>query len=398
MQKENAEMSVTDKSGRRVTEGRSSFAAEDLIARGIRDGDYALGRYLPPLRELSRLHNLSTETFRRALLRMHDRGVLLSKPRRGFMVLRKPEAASQSDSVHTILYSGPPGRPNEWTYTDRLFLLEVQDFAAKHDLAVLTVSHSDTPSNRFREQLEKTELGGALLVRPSGPFSDLVRRRGVPMVLVGSAPDTSGADAVVQDDFGGGILAAGYLAERGHERIAWIGPCRGPIDRHAMERYSGVTGELARRGMALPAELIVDDPQRHDPESLYGKVKTLLASPRRPTALIALWLHRCGVVARVADELGLRIGRDLDMVGWCPAEQYDKEFVPLFRNGDVPPAVVWSALDLVRLCYGRLEERRANPDLPVTLTRVPVRLRENQIAWTEPGGPATRRAARAPAV
>jgi DNA-binding LacI/PurR family transcriptional regulator len=367
-------MSVTRKSEAQAFDGRSSLAAEELIARGIRNGDYAPGRYLPPLRELSRVHGFATETFRNALLRMQNDGVLLSKPRRGFVVLRKPDRRHRDGTSHTILFSGPPGPPNEWTYTDKLLLLEAQDFAAKHDLAVLTVSCADKPSSRIREQIETKGLGGAMLVRPSDPFSDLVRKRGIPMTLIGGHPKTSEADAVVQDNFTGGTLAAEYLADRGHERIAWIGPCRGSVDRHALERYSGVAGELARRRMRLPEDLIVDDVQRHETENLYERVKDLLASSRRPTAIIALWLHRCDVVARALDDLGLRIGRDLDMVGWCPAEQYDSGFVPLFRNGDVPPAAVWSVKDMVALCYSRLVERRAKPDMPISLTRVPVRL------------------------
>jgi hypothetical protein len=382
-------MSVTNKSDAQAIEGRSSLAAEDLIARAIRRGNYAPGRYLPPLRELSRVHGFSTETFRRALLRMQDGGVLLSKPRRGFLVLRKPDKGISRQISHTILYSGPPGRPNEWTYTDKLLLLEVQDFAAKHDLAVLTVSCADKPSSRIRKQIESTGLGGALLAKPSDPFSDLVRKCGIPMTLIGGHPKTSEVDAVVQDNFTGGTLAAEYLADRGHERIAWIGPCRGPVDRHALERYSGVVGELARREMRLPADLIVDDVQRHETENLYERVNALLASPRRPTAIIALWLHRCEVVARALDDLGLRIGRDLDMVGWCPEEQYGSGFVPLFRNGYVPPAAVWSARDMVALSYSRMEERRAKPDMPISLIRVPVRLQvgkgnEKEIAQSTP--------------
>lgn len=67
-------MSGTNKSPRMPLGGRSAFAAEDLIVRGIRNGDYAIGRYLPSLRELSRDCGLATETFRRALLRLQDAG------------------------------------------------------------------------------------------------------------------------------------------------------------------------------------------------------------------------------------------------------------------------------------------------------------------------------------
>ena len=100
----------------------------------------------------------------------------------------------------------------------------------------------------------------------------------------------------------------------------------------------------------------------------------------RPTGFIALWQDWVEAFVRAAAASQLVIGRDCEMVGWCTEEEYEADFVPLFRSGVVPPAAVWRVKDMVALAHRRLEERCENPRLPVSSTRVPVWLKENREA------------------
>ncbi|MHC4917592.1 MAG: hypothetical protein ACYTGB_19120, partial [Planctomycetota bacterium] len=88
-----------------------------------------------------------------------------------------------------------------------------------------------------------------------------------------------------------------------------------------------------------------------------------------------LWRDRALTLARAARELGLKIGRDLHLVGWCLEERYAEAWVPEFEGEPVAPAVTWSARTLGETAMARLAERRENPDLPALRVKIPVSLR-----------------------
>jgi DNA-binding LacI/PurR family transcriptional regulator len=111
-----------------------------------------------------------------------------------------------------------------------------------------------------------------------------------------------------------------------------------------------------------------------DSNAAYKAARKMLAHPQRPTAIFALWQNFQIAVAKAAAELGLVLGKDLEMVGWSSAESYESQYVSQFV-GTVPPAVTWSVATMVETAMARLEERRNNPQLPVIHLRIPTQLR-----------------------
>jgi len=176
-------------------------------------------------------------------------------------------------------------------------------------------------------------------------------------------------DAVIQDGFRGGLLAAKHLAGRGHRRIGWLGPVSESI--HSMTRFGGATSGLRRSGLELPPELQADTAGGPG----FEAARALLSRPDRPTGLLALWRDMALDAAKAARELGLALGKDLELVGWCPEELYDQDFAERFRDQPVPAAVVWSIATLAETAVTRLTERRANPQLPPIGITVQTRLR-----------------------
>jgi DNA-binding LacI/PurR family transcriptional regulator len=114
-------------------------------------------------------------------------------------------------------------------------------------------------------------------------------------------------DVIANDDEQGIRLAVRHLLELGHRRIAHI-------------VGSGVVGELRRRsyeaevraGGASPMLVTADMTEAGG----RGAALELLRGQGRPTAVLAANdLSAVGVLA-AADELGLRIPRDLSLVGY----------------------------------------------------------------------------------
>jgi DNA-binding LacI/PurR family transcriptional regulator len=140
---------------------------------------------------------------------------------------------------------------------------------------------------------------------------------------------------------------------------------------HSLGRYAGALAGLARVGLAIPAKLRVAAQDADAPV----RARSLLARRDRPTAVLALWSRMSQAVAGAARELGLVLGKDLDIVGWSIEELYESAYRPGFPDGKVPPAIVWSASAMAQTAVTRLAERRANSNLPPMKISVPVKLR-----------------------
>jgi LacI family transcriptional regulator len=175
-------------------------------------------------------------------------------------------------------------------------------------------------------------------------------------------------DSVIQDNFSGALQAAEHLVARGHKRIGWAGPAIESIQ--AVERWGGAVAGLARRGLEIPPELVASNVSMRNIEA----AQALLAWPDRPTAVIALWANVATAVARAAANLGLELGRDLELVGWATEEEFES-YRDFFPHGRAPATVTWRIETLAETALARLAERRTHPHLPPARINVETRLR-----------------------
>jgi LacI family transcriptional regulator len=210
---------------------------------------------------------------------------------------------------------------------------------------------------------------GVVLDTIDSELLSLIRKAGLPALMVDSWREDPGLDSVVQDNHNGGAMAAAHLAGKGHRRVGWFGPLAATF--HSRERFGGAMAGLAQAGLDMPPELRIEVGSLAEaPE----KARALLSTPGRPTAVLALWTEMAGALAAAARGLGLAIGRDLDIVGWSQEELHASYYRLTMGDGPLPPAVVWSVAAMAETAVARLAERRANPDMPVVQIRIPTRL------------------------
>ncbi|MFH0522207.1 LacI family DNA-binding transcriptional regulator [Streptomyces sp. M41] len=132
----------------------------------------------------------------------------------------------------------------------------------------------------------------------------------IPVVLAGSRePAPPGVDVVAGDDEQGARLVAEHLIGLGHRRIAHIAGY-------------GAVGELRRRAFemtvrrhSLGEEAPVESSDMTE-EGGYRATVRLLSRPERPTAVFAVNDIAAVGVLSAAEELGLRVPRDLSVVGY----------------------------------------------------------------------------------
>jgi len=221
-------------------------------------------------------------------------------------------------------------------------------------------------SQKAARQLEGVDCWGAVLVGGETDTYEAIARTGRPCVAIDFPDHTLPIDTIMQDNFGGGRLAAEHLLAAGHERIAWFGAVS--TGSHALERFSGARAAFTARGLDIPQKYVFAEA----PDEKTAR--EMLSRPDRPTAVLAMWVGQTLAVGRAARSLGLELGRDLDMVGWCTEENYSASIEREFGPGKAPPVVVWSTEEMAKIALARLLWHLREPNLKPLRVSVPMRL------------------------
>jgi len=343
-------------------------AASNLAAAlrsGIESGEIAAGSFLPSVRKLRRERGLAHKTVYRALRILTAEGLVSAEPGRGYRVLARvndPDRGCPVSYVFSAQFSGTPLN----SFLTRM-LAELQGAAGRQGWSLLGVgARGMTPAGVIEQCVASRSWG--IIVEAHGPeLIARARKAGLAVVMIDSWQQDSGVDAVVQDGFGGGFAAAQHLAKLGRRRIAWFGPATATV--HGRSRFGGAVSGLLENGLAFAPRMTVDAAEGDTQES----ARKLLSGRDRPDGVLALWPRKCAEIARAAAELGLKPGRDIDVIGWS-AEEFESEFLKDMPAGWVPPRVNWSMRTLADTAVERLSERRERPDLPPMRINVETRL------------------------
>ncbi len=350
--------------------GRTSLGLGTRLRADIAAGRIAPGAYLPAERQLAADSGVAPMTARRALKVLEREGLVAAEPRRGYRVLARANDPDRGAPIAYVL-SPHPG-PELWDELHKEFVSGFQQAAGGRGWSLLAVGCEDRSNQEVLEHLRTARVCATILDTPSRELMAEIQQAGMPVLAVDDWREDLDIDAVVQDGFRGGLLAGAWLAERGHERIGWLGPVG--VSRQGLERFGGAAAALAARELEIPPAL---RQQLDNPESPEGvrRAREILSRPDRPTAVLTLWQGTTAAMVKAARELDLVPMRDFEMVGWSTEAGYETGFLPLFAGGPVPPAVVWSVETLARTAVARLSERRQDAGLPVIKLKVPTRLR-----------------------
>lgn len=161
---------------------------------------------------------------------------------------------------------------------------------------------------RYLSRLSGTLVDGAVLVTPT--VVDV--RYGAPVVAVDPHTGPSTFPTVDADSLRGARLATEHLLDLGHRHIALLA---GRADlQSAKLREQGYREALDAAGVPFDDALVRVG--GYDADLSAAAAKELLTGPRRPTAVFAANDVSAIATMEVALSLGLRIPRDLSVVGF----------------------------------------------------------------------------------
>jgi DNA-binding LacI/PurR family transcriptional regulator len=366
--------------------GKASGRVVEELRESIAAGDIACGDYLPSVRSICRQHGVSIDTTMRALRALEAQGVVAAEGRRGYRVLAAPLRSDGRKSVGYLLSleSGTTG----WTGLYQLLMTGLQRAAAKRGWPLVGIGVAGMSAEEAVEQARGANSWGLIVTDHKPDIVRTAQESGVPVVMADGWRPGLAVDAVVQDGFGGGFLAAQYLLDRGHTDVLWLGRITNSI--HSEARWGGASAACMEAG----AKLSFDENTLFRGEigvaSYTAAIRKSLERPDCPRAVVALWRTMCLGVIKACEDLGLEIGRDIDVVGWCSEEQYEGAFLPACPAGMVPPVISWSIAEMAEATLTRLSERRGNPQVPATRVNIGTTLR---LPGEAPARSAGRRAA-----
>lgn len=244
----------------------------------------------------------------------------------------------------------------------------VEDEAHRQGYSLILCNTSEDPERErlYLEVLQDKHVDGIILgstdASPDRLYEISLR---MPIIQVDRVLSEIESDAVVVDNFKGAYDAARFLIERGHREIGIV-RWRRSISTLA-EREAGVRQALAEAGIRYEPLFNAEATTltSHDSEVA---VLRLLASARRPSALVAL-NNQLGLgVLAACQQLGVRIPDDLALVVFDDLELFSF-FQPPITAVEQPAYQIGE--HAMQLLLARLD---ADKDVPYEKVVLPTRL------------------------
>lgn len=196
-----------------------------------------------------------------------------------------------------------------------------------------------------------------------------IQARGVPVVAVDHHPQLADVHALEIDNVEGARRATEHLLGLGHRDIVCLAAS---LDRPSIaQRAAGFRDALQEHGLGFDPVAHLATAKALTFEGGYAKTRELLSRRRRPSAIFGVNDELAAGILRAAHELGLRVPRDLSVVGFDDITMSNYTDPPLTTVGVEKERLGSRATE-------RLIELVENPDGPASREVVPVALVERR--------------------
>ncbi|CAM3410584.1 GntR family transcriptional regulator [Isoptericola cucumis] len=361
-----------------MTEALYSQVHEALRAR-ITGGELGVGDRLPSQAELIEEFSVSAITIKRALDMLRDEGFVSRRPRIGTVVISTTpgQDAPAHDAPGTrlpLIGYIVPGFDDAFGSHLLGGLLQASAHRA-HVVVATSLGDPELEERLITEQLARG-IDGLVLLPSSSRYipptvASLVGRR-FPIVIVDRTLTGTPVSTVTSDNVTGGRLAAEYLFDLGHTRIALV---QSPSTVSTIdERRRGVVAAHAAHEVRLKEAQVYSDVRsvvpgsRTPPEEDVARLVEFFEEHPDLTGCVVTEYHSARLVLQAARRLGRAVPDDLSIVCFdAPPEFVDAE-VPFTHVEQDQHALGTRAFELV--------ERQLGEQGDVAQETVPVRIVE----------------------
>jgi len=241
-----------------------------------------------------------------------------------------------------------------------LFAIKIKICVAeleKHGYRAIVMDTEERPEREEQAVISalNKNVDGVLLCpsQKSTDSIDLLKKNGMPFVLMGRHFDQPDTYYVVCDDTHGGYLAGKHLAELGHRRILVI--TADPRISCSSERLAGFTRAMAEAGITQDSQLIIQSAASgHDAERIVSDV---LERRLDFTAIFAFSDYIAWELIYALNNHGLRVPEDVSVVGFDDVQSH-MCFPPPLTSVHYPKRTI--SINSVELLLSRI--RRGGED------------------------------------
>lgn len=349
------------------------MAMAEIIRAHVAATEIASGGFLPPERELAHQHGMDKNTVRRAFRALQQEGLVDVVPRRGYRVTARAKARAAASRLVIAFVPVELQNVQVWGPTPDHLFIALRQVAIRRGWSLLSMAALNRSIPDILMELRASRVAGVVLDNVSPELVAAIQAAGIPVVAADAWYMDRATDSIMQDGELGGFLAVRHLLDQKCRNIAWFGfgfrDANDYPNTHCLDRYHGVhTGlVLADRQLAVRVK------SKDDVHPSLTEAHALLGRRPRPDGIIALWMTHAAVMSKAAREEGLKLSKDLHVVGWCMEETLDF-FRAAFQGGPLPPYITWSGRVMAEAVLARLGERIRQPDLPPMRIKIPVRL------------------------
>ena len=342
--------------------GGAGVLKRDLVVEHLRGlivaGEFEPGERMPSRAELERRFAVGSSVIQGAFEQLKEEGFVHSEPRWGSFVADHPPHLSH---YALVLGEYPDGQVPAFSRALQ------QSAATRLKAGERLVTYNNI--SRHHETAEDRQL-----------FDDLVCHRvaglifrenprwlaatpflavpGIPKVSIMNPPLVPGVVAIVADRRAYFDRALDHFLERGRRRVAFVTP------EYLPARHMAHLADSARqRGMTLHDEWVLSV----TPEGARNLTKLLMrpGQPDRPDALLIGDDGIVGAASLGLIDAGVRVGKDLDVIGHANFPMVLPGHVPMRRLG-------WDVGEYFRIATFLIDEMRAGRTVPEAVCVGPV--------------------------
>ncbi len=320
---------------------KSRVIADD-IERKIDRGGYK--EKLPTVRAIASEYKVNVKTVSKALALLVESGSLEVIHGSGIFISARKK---KTDGMLVALFLQPQGHVNEPLYSTLCRLLRERNY-----FPLLSSDESRQSSRREIDRVMALSPHAVVIERDFLEFDYpyLKEKENEFRHIIFALRDESGiefeADCVVSSPWHGSYQAATHLLKKGHRRVAFLinewtyDPARYRTTDH-FQFVQGYRAALKEHGVETDEMVFCEKSNSHEDARRFEE---MMASPHRPTALLANSDFRIINQYPVLRKLGLRVPDDVELFGynntpWSQGDDLAFSSVSI-REKDIAQAVV----------------------------------------------------------
>jgi GntR family transcriptional regulator of arabinose operon len=292
----------------------------------LKQGTIGFGEKLPSEHSLMEQFNVSRNTIRQAFAELTSMGLIYKEQGRGTFSKYVPgnRNARRIVAVMTTYIS-------DYIFPD--IILGIEEVLSAEGYSLLlsnTNNNKEKETQLLRNMLEHDVCG--LIIEPTRsalpdtnhPLFAEMSAKGIKIVFINATYPDVPAASVLLDDVRGGFIAADYLLQLGHTRIAGIFK-KDDIQGH--RRREGFSQALRQYGLSPDPSLLLEYETSDETIQPYLLARSLLRQKNRPTAFFCYNDNIATMVIAAARDCGLDVPADLSVVGYDDSKKA-QTFVP----------------------------------------------------------------------